>query len=124
MKVVNYKDLRVNLKKWLDSVVNDVEKLIIKRKDNKDLVVISLEEYNSLKETSFLLSGKNRDVFIHSFNQLIKEILRDPNKGIGNPEPLKHDLQGFWSRRIDGEHRLVYLFDSDSLSFVACRYHY
>ena len=49
MKVVNYTDLRVNLKKWLDSVVNDVEELIIKRKDNKDLVVISLEEYNSLK---------------------------------------------------------------------------
>lgn len=68
MKVVNYKDLCVNLKKWLDSVVNDVEKLIMKRKDNKDLVVISLEEYNSLKETSFLLSGKNRDVFIHSTN--------------------------------------------------------
>ena len=46
MKVVNYTDLRVNLKKWLDMVVNDVEELIIKRKNNKDLVVISLEEYN------------------------------------------------------------------------------
>lgn len=70
MKVVNYTDLRINLKKWLDSVVNDVEELIIKRKDNKDLVVISLEEYNSLKETSYLLSGKNRDVLLNSIKEL------------------------------------------------------
>lgn len=69
MKVVNYTDLRVNLKKWLDMVVNDVEELIIKRKNNKDLVVISLEEYNSLKETAYLLSGKNRDVLMKSINE-------------------------------------------------------
>lgn len=61
---------------------------------------------------------------VKRINQLIKEIVREPFKGIGNPEPLKHDLQGFWSRRIDGEHRLVYSFDSDTLSIVACRYHY
>ncbi len=41
-------------------------------------------------------------------NTLIKQILREPFDGIGNPEPLKHELQGFWSRRIDKEHRLVY----------------
>ena len=69
MKVVNYTDLRVNLKKWLDMVVNDVEELIIKRKNNKDLVVISLEEYNSLKETAYLLSGKNRYVLMKSINE-------------------------------------------------------
>ena len=69
MKVVNYTDLRVNLKKWMDIVINDVEELIIKRKDNKDLVLISLDEYNSLKETSYLLSGKNRDVLIQSLNE-------------------------------------------------------
>jgi len=69
MRVVNYTDLRVNLKKWLDVVVNDVEELIIKRKNNKDLVLISLEEYNSLKETSYLLSGKNRDVLIQSLKE-------------------------------------------------------
>jgi len=70
MRVVNYTDLRVNLKKWLDLVVNDVEELIIKRKNNKDLVLIPLEEYNSLKETAYLLSGKNRDVLIQSLNEL------------------------------------------------------
>ncbi len=69
MKVVNYTDLRVNLKKWMDIVVNDVEELIIKRKDNKDLVLISLEEYNSLKETTYLLSGKNREVLMQSLQE-------------------------------------------------------
>ena len=56
-------------------------------------------------------------------NQLVKDSLRDPFKGIGNPEPLKYDLQGFWSRRIDGEHRFVYSFEDDTLTIVACRYH-
>lgn len=69
MKVVNYTDLRVNLKKWMDIVVDDVEELIIKRKDNKDLVLISLEEYNSLKETAYLLSGKNREVLMKSLQE-------------------------------------------------------
>ena len=70
MRVVNYTDLRVNLKKWLDLVVNDVEELIIKRKNNKDLVLIPLDEYNSLKETAYLLSGKNREVLMKSINEL------------------------------------------------------
>lgn len=70
MRVVNYSDLRLNLKKWLDIVVNDVEELIIKRKDNKDLILISLEEYNALKETSYLLSGKNRTVLLQSIEEL------------------------------------------------------
>ncbi|MBI1837307.1 MAG: type II toxin-antitoxin system Phd/YefM family antitoxin [Flavobacteriia bacterium] len=70
MRVVNYSDLRLNLKKWLDIVVNDVEELIIKRKDNKDLILISLEEYNTLKETSYLLSGKNRTVLLKSIDEL------------------------------------------------------
>ncbi|MGB0933404.1 MAG: type II toxin-antitoxin system Phd/YefM family antitoxin [Lishizhenia sp.] len=69
MKVVNYTDLRLNLKKWMDLVVNDVEELIIKRKNNKDLILVSLEEYNALKETSYLLSGKNRDVLIQSLKE-------------------------------------------------------
>jgi antitoxin YefM len=69
MRVVNYTDLRLNLKKWLDLVINDVEELIIKRKNNQDLVLISLEEYNSLKETNYLLSGKNRDVLLSSLKE-------------------------------------------------------
>ena len=57
-------------------------------------------------------------------NELIKAITREPFKGIGNPEALKHDLQGFWSRRIDSEHRLVYQVQENTLCIIACRYHY
>ena len=57
-------------------------------------------------------------------NQLIKEIQRNPFHGIGNPEPLKFDLSGFWSRKIDREHRLVYqVFDNEILIY-SCKYHY
>jgi antitoxin YefM len=69
MKVINYTDLRLNLKKWLDIVVDDVEEIIVTRKNNKDLVLISLDEYNSLKETQYLLSGKNRDVLLNSLQE-------------------------------------------------------
>lgn len=61
---------------------------------------------------------------IKRINALIKETLRDPYEGIGNPEPLKHELHGFWSRRIDKEHRLVYAYTDAELLIVACRYHY
>ena len=57
-------------------------------------------------------------------NELIKHTVREPFKGIGNPEALKHDLQGYWSRRIDSEHRLVYKRSKTHLTIVACRYHY
>lgn len=70
MKIVNYTELRLNLKHWLDSVVNDVEEVIIKRKNQKDLVLISLEEYNSLVETNYLLSGKNRSVLLESIEEV------------------------------------------------------
>lgn len=70
METVNYTDFRSNLKHWFDKVVNDVSDIIIKRKNGKDLVLISLDEYNSLKETSYLLSGKNRDVLLDSIKEL------------------------------------------------------
>lgn len=72
MKVVNYTELRLNLKQWLDSVIEDVEEVIIKRKNNKDLVLISLEEYNALVETNYLLTGKNRDVLLASIDDIKK----------------------------------------------------
>jgi len=70
METVNYTDFRSNLKHWFDKVVNDVSDVIIKRKNGKDLVLISLDEYNSLKETTYLLSGKNRDVLLNSIREL------------------------------------------------------
>lgn len=57
-------------------------------------------------------------------NQLIAEIQRSPFEGIGKPEPLKHALSGYWSRRIDGEHRIVYRTDDDSVFIAQLRYHY
>ena len=57
-------------------------------------------------------------------NALIKSCLRTPYTGIGKPESLKGDLQGYWSRRITSEHRLVYKMQKDALRIVSCRYHY
>lgn len=57
-------------------------------------------------------------------NRLIEESLRDPYEGIGKPEPLRHILAGCWSRRIDEEHRLVYLIDKDDLVILQARFHY
>ncbi|MGV8946644.1 MAG: type II toxin-antitoxin system Phd/YefM family antitoxin [Lutibacter sp.] len=70
METVNYTDFRSNLKHWFDKVVDDVSDIIIKRKDGKDLVLISLNEYNSLKETTYLLTGKNRDILLNSIKEL------------------------------------------------------
>ncbi len=55
---------------------------------------------------------------------LIKDIRRDPFKGAGKPEPLKHEFKGCWSRRIDQEHRLIYQVTEEKIRILACRYHY
>ena len=57
-------------------------------------------------------------------NRLIDDIRRDPFEGIGKPEQLRHALAGAWSRRIDDEHRLVYLVDGDDVVILQARYHY
>ena len=57
-------------------------------------------------------------------NTLIEDIKRHPFTGIGDPEPLKHNWSGYWSRRIDREHRLVYKADTATVTIVQCRYHY
>ncbi len=57
-------------------------------------------------------------------NTLLRDIRRSPFEGIGKPESLKHNLAGFWSRRIDEEHRLVYAVQDDTILVAQCRYHY
>jgi len=57
-------------------------------------------------------------------NALITDILHSPFDGIGGPEPLKHNWLGYWSRRIDREHRIVYKATEDSIIIAQCRYHY
>ncbi len=57
-------------------------------------------------------------------NQLIKDLSRNHFDGLGDPEPLKHNWSGYWSRRIDREHRLVYKVEKDTIFIAQCRYHY
>lgn len=69
---------------------------------------------------------QNDTKVLQSINELIRDVRRDPFKGLGKPEPLKHGLAGWWSRRITREHRLVYRVsgrDAESLEIIQCRYH-
>lgn len=82
MDMVNYSEFRANLKYWFDKVINDMSDVVIKRKGGKDLVLISLDEYNSLRETTYLLTGKNREVLLESIKQL------ESGEGIEKELPL------------------------------------
>ncbi len=72
----------------------------------------------------YLYWQDNDKKMLKRINSLITDIKRNPFDGIGNPEPLKHNWSGFWSRRIDHEHRLVYQVNDDNIIIVQCRYHY
>ena len=72
---------------------------------------------------------ENNPEMVVRIKELLKEITRNPFIGLGKPEPLKYDLKGFWSRRITGEHRLVYLISGkkgtdQKCSVIQCRFHY
>jgi len=74
---------------------------------------------------SQLLQWKKENKKIYArIEYLIDSIQENQYSGIGKPEPLKHDLGGYWSRRITKEHRLVYKVTSDSINIIACKYHY
>ena len=72
----------------------------------------------------YLVWQRENPQMVKRINQLIKEIMRDPWRGIGKPEPLKHALQGYWSRRINAEHRIVYRVVKSDLWIAQLRYHY
>jgi toxin YoeB len=72
----------------------------------------------------YLYWQQNDKKVLKKINNLIKEIMRNPFEGTGKPEPLKFDLSGFWSRRIDQEHRIVYRVEKNDLHILTCRYHY
>ena len=61
---------------------------------------------------------------LNRINQIIKNIESTPYEGIGKPEPLKHEFRGYWSRRIDGYHRLIYRIKDNRLEIIQCRAHY
>jgi toxin YoeB len=76
----------------------------------------------------YLYWQANDPAAVKAINDLIKDIRRDPFRGLGKPEPLKHALHGWWSRRITAEHRLVYRVsgkaDAQQIEIALCRYHY
>ena len=104
-------EFRKNIKAYLDKVTGNFETLIINRGEGAGVVVMSLDEYNALTATQHELSSR-------------KDISRQPFSGIGKPEPLKHKYRGFWSRRINSEHRLIYAVNDDAILIAKCRFHY
>jgi toxin YoeB len=72
----------------------------------------------------YLYWQENDQKILRRINELIKDSLRSPFKGIGKPEPLKGNYSGFWSRRVTAEHRLVYAIKDQRLHILQCRFHY
>jgi toxin YoeB len=72
----------------------------------------------------YLFWQKNDKNKLKRINELVKDISRNPYDGIGKPEALKFNYAGFWSRRIDEEHILIYRVDDDEIQIVKCRFHY
>lgn len=72
----------------------------------------------------YLYWQKNDKQKLKKINELIKDCQRNKFEGIGKPEPLKENLAGLWSRRIDNEHRFVYKIEENRLYIIQCRYHY
>ncbi len=72
----------------------------------------------------YLYWQKNNKQILKKINSLIKEIKREPFEGLGEPEPLKYNWLGYWSRRITLEHRIVYKIKDNNLLIAQCRYHY
>jgi len=77
---------------------------------------------NSWEDYTFWFSEDKG--MVKKINELIRDIQKTPFKGKGKPEPLKYDLAGFWSRRIEREHRLVYQVKENDILIYSCRYHY
>ena len=144
MRTANYTDLRANLKGYIDSVIDDCDTVVINRGNGTGVVMISLEEYNSLKETEYIMSSeqtmndirkaqehwnywkKNDPNIAKRIKKLLADILEHPYSGIGKPEPLKYELAGKWSRRINSEHRLIYSVHNDMIEvyIFSMKYHY
>jgi toxin YoeB len=80
--------------------------------------------FSKIAWNDYLYWQKNDKELVEKINVLLKDILRNPFKGLGKPEPLRNKYKGYWSRRITKEHRLVYKYEQDSIYIIACRYHY
>ncbi len=83
---------------------------------NKVFTTTAWEEYQYWQK-------ENRQI-LKRINDLIKDIERNGNTGIGKPEPLRHELSGYWSRRINNEHRLIYSIEGNNINIISCLGHY
>ena len=72
----------------------------------------------------YLYWQKTNKNYVKKINELLKDISRTPFSRLGKPEPLKHKYKGFWSRRIDSEHRLIYTVKDNEILIAKCRFHY
>ena len=78
--------------------------------------------FEEKKQTKQLKSQDKKT--LKRINQLLRDVSREPFTGIGKPEPLRENLTGYWSRRIDNTNRIVYAVEEQAIVVVACRYHY
>jgi toxin YoeB len=125
MRVTSYSNLRKNLSTMMDQVHDDHTPVIITRDGGKSAAVLmSLEDFASYQETSYIYWQNQDKRFLKKLNTLIQECARTPFEGSGKLELLKNELSGWWSRRITDEHRLVYRIKDNSLEIAQCRYHY
>ena len=80
--------------------------------------------FSEISWNEYVFWQKNDKQKLNKINELQKDISRNPFEGIGKPEPLKFKYTGYWSRRIDEEHRLIYKVEQDEIQIVKCRFHY
>jgi toxin YoeB len=115
VKTHTYAETRARLAAILNVVADNREEVIVSRPGKEDVVILALGDYESMRETAYLLGSpanarrlwwqaQDRKI-LKRINLLIADIARDDNTGIGKPEPLRHTLQGFWSRRSTDEHQ-------------------
>jgi len=94
------------------------------RQGQAPAVVVRAPIWAGAARQDYLWWQENDPKVVARIDALIEDIRRSPFSGIGKPEPLRHRWQGYWSRRITAEHRLVYKFEKGDVSIAQCRYHY
>ena len=80
--------------------------------------------FSDLAWEEYLYWQLNDRKLLKKINDLLKDIERNGNEGLGKPEPLRHELEGLWSRRISPEHRPIYKFDEENIYILKCKTHY
>ena len=135
MLAVNYTNLRDNMKSYMDQVTDDYETMIVTRlrhSQKKEILLLIRYLRQLMMNKVFTDNGWEDYTYwqtedkktLKKINNLIKDIDRNGNEGIGKPEPLTGNLTGFWSRRINDKDRLIYKIDDKNIYILSCRYHY